>query len=152
MSKLSLRPSSPSQIHPLLVISTRHCAALQGSQIRKQCLTLFERWPTIEVHAVRAGGRWNDTRGRIRLHALEELDVVIDDLLESGCAVVVEIRSGLADPAKSGHIEFVPIILGGQYAGSPDEAGEQGAAGIRAGASDCAAVRQSDLVSAGVAS
>ena len=51
-----------------------------------------------------------DARGCERLPSLEELDVVVDDLFECGCAVVVEVWRCSADAAKTWDVELVPIV------------------------------------------
>src|SRR3954452_15168083 len=87
------------------------------SQVGQERLALFRSRPPVEVDAVGGGDRWNNTGRGICRYPLEQLDVVVDDFFERRGAVVMEVRSGLADPAKRGRIELVPVVLGGSRAG-----------------------------------
>ena len=69
------------------------------------------------MHTIGPRNRRDRTRRSIHLHPLEEFDVVIDDLLERGAAVVVEVRAVCA--AQSGHIKCVPVVLGRNAANDP---------------------------------
>jgi hypothetical protein len=105
---------------------------------------LLRRRPPIEVDAIGRGDRRDDAGRCVDLHALEELDGVIDDILERGGAVVVEVRRRLADPAQSGYVELVPVVRGWRAA---DEPGQQRAAGIGGRTADRRAVGPGDVVS-----
>ena len=62
------------------------------------------KWmPSVEA----TGGK---TPAGRRLHDLEELDVVIDDVFQGRCTVVVEVGSGLSNAVESRNVEFVPVI------------------------------------------
>jgi hypothetical protein len=84
--------------------------ALQLSQIRNQRSALVGRRPPIEVHAVGRRDRWDGrTWHRIRVHALEELDVVVDHFFERSGACcestarscgVHEVRAGRTCPSR----------------------------------------------------
>ena len=84
---------------------------LQLSQIRNERSAFLGRRPPIEVHAIGRRERWHRaTRRGIRLHELEELDVVVDHLLERGGAVVVEVRRRFRDATKSRNVELLPVV------------------------------------------
>src|SRR6185503_8213824 len=61
---------------------------LKLPQVGEKCRALLWRGMSIEVHAIRGSRRGRDAGWRNDLHALEELDVVIDHLFQRRGAVV----------------------------------------------------------------
>src|SRR4026208_2346462 len=108
--------------------------ALQLPQVREERGAFLQggEW-AIDMHAAGGDDRRDRGAGHVHPDTLEELGVVVDDLLQSGRAVVVEIRRRLADSAKRGHVELVPVVLG---RGSADESSQQRTTGIGTGAAD----------------
>ena len=119
--------SPPSRTH------SSHAPRSEFPQIRQEGRAQLGTRRAIEVYAVSRRG-WRDHAGRgERLDALEELHVVIDDFFERSGAVVVEVGRGRADPAQSGHVELIPIVI---RAGAADKPGQQRTTRIRTGAAN----------------
>ena len=101
---------------------------LQFSQVRQKRRAFLESGPPVEMDAIGGRHRRHHTRRRVCFDPLEEGHVVVYDVLERVCAVVVKVRSGLADAAKPGDVELVPVVVRRR---ASDEAGQQRAARIR---------------------
>ena len=71
------------------------CSALrlQLPQIGQECRALFRPGLSIPVHAVRRSNRGHDVWRSSRLHKIEELDIVIDDVLPASPRCCCESRA-----------------------------------------------------------
>src|SRR5215831_6394658 len=113
------------------------------SQVSDQGGDLFGFRDAVEVGAVRGGNRRKDACRRRGLYLFEEFDVVIDDLFQCRRTIVVKIGSGLSDTVESRDVEFVPVVARRR---PPDEARQQRAARVRAGAADFRSVGECELI------
>ena len=96
------------------------------------------------MHAIGGrGGRRGSARRREHAQLREKRRVVIDDLLERGGAVVVEVGRRVGDAAQLRHVELVPVI---EWRRSADEPGQQCPARIRARPPGRHAAGKRDLV------